>query len=66
MSNTIPDLKTDTRLLQALTEAATRKLTASEIFEQRVSFVVGSLGSKNSVTRDRIKEVIHDQEGRRG
>ncbi len=56
-------LRTDNALLDALRNAASRKQTAGEIQEQRVSFVFGSLDKDSGVTKDRIRQVIAEQEG---
>lgn len=66
MDNSATILRTDPNLLKALEKAASKKLTPSEIFEQRVSFVFGSIDSKSGITRERVKQVIRDQEGDSG
>ena len=63
MGNNVPDLKTNVGLLEALEKAASRRLTSSEMLEQRVSFVFGSMDSDSDVTRQHIKQVIVEQEG---
>lgn len=60
------DLKTNPDLLCALKGAAQQKQTADESLEQRVSFVYGSLGSKNGVTREQVRMLILEQEGVQG
>lgn len=60
------DLKTNPDLLRALEKAAHRKQTADEIREQRVSFVYGSVGPKNEVTREQVRMLILEQEGVQG
>lgn len=57
-------LKTDAGLLKAIELAANRKLSANEIQEQRVSYVYGSMGNHNSVTREQVRRVIRAQEGK--
>lgn len=56
-------LKTDAELLKAIERAASKKLSAHEIQEQRVSYVYGSMGNKNSVTREHVRQIIRAQEG---
>jgi SpoU rRNA methylase family enzyme len=63
MGNNIAALKSDASLLEALHKAATRRLTPEEVFEQRVSFVFGSIDSDSSITREQVKQVISEQEG---
>lgn len=59
------ELKTNETLLKALRAASTQPQSAEDIRRQRVSFVVGTLGSNSAVTRARIEEVIDQQEGRK-
>lgn len=61
--NTLADLKTDAALLMALEKSSTRKQTADEIREQRVSFIYGAINNKTDVTRSRIQEVLAEQQG---
>lgn len=63
MGNNIAALKSDASLLEALHKAVTRRLTPEEVFEQRVSFVFGSIDSDSSITREQVKQVISEQEG---
>ena len=63
MGNDALKLKTDDSLLAALRDAASKKQTANEMQEQRVSFVFGSLDSESSVTKERIRQVIAAEEG---
>lgn len=60
------DLQTSPDLLQALKGAAQRKQSADEILEQRVSFVYGSMGPENGVTREQVRMLILEQEGVQG
>ena len=66
MVRNVLDLKTNQDLLCALEKAAHRKQTADEILEQRVSFVYGSVGSENGVTREQVRMLILGQEGAQG
>lgn len=63
MSNEILELKTSSALLDALHNSLSKKPTAEEIMEQRVSYVFGSLDSDSSVTRDRVRKLLAEQEG---
>lgn len=58
------DIKTDEALLKALGDAAKRQPTAREIAQQRVSFIMGSLSDKNTVTRAKVTEILAAHEGR--
>jgi hypothetical protein len=60
------DLNTSPDLLLALKGAAQHKQTAEEVLEQRVSFVYGSVGSKNGITREQVRKLIFEQEGVEG
>ena len=57
------ELKTDANLLRALQRASTRKPTAEELRQQRVSFIMGLLKENSGVTRSRIQEVLAKQDG---
>jgi hypothetical protein len=61
--NHINDLKSDGKLLSALSRAAATPISAKELFQQRVSFVYGSLDSKSGVTKERIGEIIRGMSG---
>jgi hypothetical protein len=58
-------LKTKESTLRALRMASRRELTADELQRQRVSFIMGSLKSRN-VTREKVEELLAKQEGRKG
>ncbi|XOK11622.1 hypothetical protein ACI6PO_00540 [Agrobacterium tumefaciens] len=58
-------LKTKDALLSKLKQAANQKLSAEELYKQRVSFIMGSLSTKSNVTRAQVKEVLEDFEGRK-
>jgi hypothetical protein len=64
MGNQAPqDLKTDQSLLDRLKQAASSKQTTQEKLEQRVSFIFGSLDSKSEVTREKIRQLLIEQQG---
>jgi hypothetical protein len=57
------ELKTDPSLVKALEEAAGAPLTAKEVEQQRVSFVMGSLKSDSAITRAKVEEILAQQKG---
>lgn len=60
----MPDnIKTDPALLEALEKSAKTPLTAEEIKKQRVSFIMGSLSTDSSITRERVQEILAQQLG---
>lgn len=58
------ELKTSEQLLKAISDAARRGPTASELRNQRVSFIMGSLDKKSGVTREQVRKVLAAQDGR--
>lgn len=63
MSGVNMTIKTNDALLTRLTRSVTREPTPHEIFEQRVSFVYGSMNPESSVTREQVKQIILKEEG---
>lgn len=63
MTDSLLSLKTNPKLLEALCSAATKPMTARDLMEQRVSFVYGSMDAASGVTRDRVRQLILEQEG---
>ena len=59
------ELKTKASLLEALQKASTRNLTAEEIRQQRISFVMGTLKDSSAITRAKVQDVLDKQEGRK-
>lgn len=59
------DLKTNEVLLRNLRTAASRELTAEDLYKQRVSFIMGSLSDSSSVTRAQVTKALADIEGRK-
>jgi hypothetical protein len=57
----MPDLKTSQPLLDALREAASRKVSSEELHAQRVSFIMGSVNT--GITREQIQQELAKQEG---
>ena len=63
MDNQFLGLKTDPALLRKLQRSADHKPSADEIMKQRVSFVFGSMKSSSGVTRERVRQVLLEQDG---
>lgn len=58
------NLRTDPTLLQRLKDAATQsRLSASEIRQQKISFIIGSLGDDSNITRERVEEELKKLDG---
>lgn len=62
MKDAFLGLKTDQVLLDKLLSDA-RKPSHSELLEQRVSYVFGSMKPSIGVTRERVRQVILEQDG---
>ncbi len=60
----MPDIQTDRRLLQRLKEMAGKPMTAEEIHTQRVSFVMGTLESDSTLTRDEVERMLLQRDGK--
>lgn len=56
------ELRTSEALLATLAEASRRGVTAEELRQQRISFIVGSLKGTSTITRLRVQEVLAQQE----
>lgn len=56
-------LTTSDELLSKLKTAAAHKPSQNEIFEQRVSFVFGSIKESSGVTKERVRQLILEQKG---
>jgi hypothetical protein len=59
--NVISNFTTDKKLLDAV-KAAPEKLSPHELFEQKVSFVFGSI-DRNSMTKEQVRGVMLVQAG---
>lgn len=59
------ELRTDAGLLKALQSAATKTPSADELREQRISFILGSLGKESGITREKVVRVLDDQQGKK-
>lgn len=49
------NFKTDPQLLEALKEAAGRKLTAAQMRAQKISFILGTLSEDSTITRENVE-----------
>lgn len=59
----IKELKTSDSLTRALQEAVGQKSSVDELHRQRVSFIYGSVSSKDGITHARIEEILAGHEG---
>lgn len=62
MGDVILKLKTENSLLEALKKASEERPNPNELLEQRVSFIFGSLKVESSITHDRIKKILVEQQ----
>jgi hypothetical protein len=62
MIDSISAMKTNQGLLDAV-RAAPQRLSPHEIFEQKASFVYGSLDRNNNMTKEQVRRVIRAQGG---
>ena len=60
----MPDLKTNRKLLDDLKTAGNRHLSPEEIGRQRVSFIMGTLKMSSDVTRERVAQIVAQDEGK--
>jgi hypothetical protein len=63
MTDSLLTLKTRPELLEALRSVAAKPMSAVDLLEQRVSFVYGSIDAASGVTRERVRQLILQQEG---
>lgn len=54
----LTELETEPDLLKELRRGVAKGRTANEVFEQRVSFVFGSMNSESNVTREQVRKVL--------
>ena len=59
----LASLKTQDALLEALSKGVSVHPSFKDLFEQRVSFIYGSMSSDSDITRDRIREVLEENQG---
>lgn len=55
-------LKTDQGLLNKVERAAARGMTSTEMQEQRVSYIYGTMDSASNVTRDQVRQLVLKQQ----
>lgn len=55
-------VQTRPELLESLRNAASRKLSASELREQEISFVTGTLGGESTLTREDVRKIIENRD----
>lgn len=53
----------DPKVIETLKRAAARQMSREERREQRISFIVGTMGSDSTVTREEVERVLDEQEG---
>lgn len=56
-------IHTDPTLLDALKQAAGKKLTAEQLRRQKVSFIMGSLKQDSTITREFVESQLKQSEG---
>ena len=56
------NLKTKESTLDALARAVKQQPGKVELDKQRVSFIMGSLNSDSSVTRDKVEKILAEQQ----
>ena len=56
-------LKTNAGLLNVMKAMASRKLSAKEQLEQRVSYVFGLMHDSSNVTKEQVRKAILEQAG---
>lgn len=63
MNNALLIKTSDPAVLEKLKKAAQIHMTAADRFEQRVSYVFGSLGKNNTMTKAEVREQLRHQLG---
>lgn len=62
--DSVLSLKTDERILKAVDRNIEKRMTSEEIAEQRVSFVISSMGGeRGGMTKDHVRSVMLKQGG---
>ena len=57
------DSRGDPKVIETLNRVAARQMSREERREQRVSFIVGTMGSDSTVTREEVERILDEQEG---
>ncbi|MCA3575290.1 MAG: hypothetical protein IOC86_15335 [Aestuariivirga sp.] len=58
------EVLTDVRVLAKLKEAAGKPMTAEEIQKQRISYIMGTLDTESTLTRDEVERMLLKREGK--
>ena len=56
-------VKGDPQVLEALKKAAARQMTAEERRQQKVSFIMGTMGDDSTITREKVEKILAEQDG---
>ena len=56
------NVKGDPQVLEALKKAATRGMTPEERHQQKVSFIVGTMGGDSTITREKVERILAEQD----
>lgn len=54
--------KGDPKVLKALKKAATQQMTAEERHQQKVSFIIGTMGGDSTITSEDVEKILAEQE----
>jgi hypothetical protein len=54
----MPELKTDPALLEALERQSNRRPSRDQLESQRISFIMGSLSEESDLTREEVQSVL--------
>jgi hypothetical protein len=57
------ELKTNDALLARMRASAATSLTTEEMQRQRVSFAMGMMGDKSTLTRDQVERILGEGSG---
>ena len=52
----------DPRVLKALEKAANQQMTTQERHQQKVSFIMGTMGSDSTITREDVEKILAEQD----
>jgi len=63
MNNALLTMTSSPALLEKLKKAAKVQMSAEDRFEQRVSYVFGSLGKNNTMTKAEVRNQLRHQIG---
>ena len=53
----------DRNFFKALKRAAGRKMTSQDRHQQKVSFILGTMGDDSTITREEVERILEKQEG---